>query len=645
MSITLEAIEFNHNPTDPNSPSLNLRKSGTEFIQIPEWQRGITTTPDQSIAAYIRSKSVVQPITIRAKFSSSDPLFDVTIRAINATASDGGVLGAIDEQTVDFGFGFQTDFETLRLDHSSVANARVGASIVTWRWQARVPPSPTFMDVGITSHKIYVVLEAPKDPWQQLPFVPNNVGLPWIDVLDVACRWARGTGSLDEAAALITKSVNDLGSGVLQYDELHGAPHYSIGEFLCEDFLELLRGGTGKGKLVNCSDCATIVSTFANILGCKLSQSQMGLEGSGFDINFIKRIGASVFRPGGFSFHEVAWKGTCDVNDEVFDACLNLDNDGNPMAAPHQALLPINLRFGNSGDGLYRDLLAQDTAVGRPKCKPQPHTSTHRRIRNPLAPEPLAPTDASMDFLSQKFLFADWQGLNALRENLLVWNFDLSDIELPGLILSNSVEANDDQRSIHSIETLWTKSGAEEESLISIVFYECGSREIAHRFLLELVGLFSLPVLARVQTNVGDVAFASPSNTAVLFARANMTILLIDVSKEPESVLEVAALIDGIIAAKPLDSEVRPALSDANLSIPYSGTYCEGEAIPLLSDARAAKQGGTSYRFFSASGNFRIAEGSPYFEPEKAGDHSLLVTSKRAKGLFGANYQFSISLE
>jgi hypothetical protein len=130
---------------------------------------------------------------------------------------------------------------------------------------------------------------------------------------------------------------------------------------------------------VNCTDCATITSTFANALGCDLWQSRMGY---GFDLNELLSIGSNVWQTacgwGGFSYHEVAWEDDCTSDDDVFDACLQVDGDANPTSAPHTPLLPVNLKFGLPGELTYRDRLA--TVAGRPNCNPQPGTRQRRAI-------------------------------------------------------------------------------------------------------------------------------------------------------------------------------------------------------------------------------------------------------------------------
>jgi hypothetical protein len=226
-----------------------------------------------------------------------------------------------------------------------------------------------------------VLLDLPTAPWQQ---APGAMALPWTEVLDHACRWAAGATTVDGAAAAVTRAVYNLGPATVRYDcPGGGATHYAYPAFDCTAWLDRLRGGLGNGIFLNCTDCATIVSTFANALGADLWQSRMA---SNFALNPILAIGSSIWEPacrsagwlgGAFSYHEVAWKGACDINDAVFDACLQVDGDADPTTAPHTALLPINVRFGNPGDGDYRDRLC--TPAGRPNCNPQPATSRTRR--------------------------------------------------------------------------------------------------------------------------------------------------------------------------------------------------------------------------------------------------------------------------
>ncbi len=139
----------------------------------------------------------------------------------------------------------------------------------------------------------------------------------------------------------------------------------------------------GNGPFVNCSDCATFVSTFANVVGCDLWQSIMGKITVPFETNPIETIGSEAVQSPcgwglGFTFHEVAWTGACRSNDRVYDACLRVMAD--PAGGPGlpTLVLPTDMRFGLPGDGQYRDRLVAPSS--RTDCPPQPSTRIRRAV-------------------------------------------------------------------------------------------------------------------------------------------------------------------------------------------------------------------------------------------------------------------------
>jgi len=400
--IRVEAIKFNHDPSSAANDALNVRRNGSEWVHVPEWRRGISVMPEDSPAAYALGPVHGHTVTVQASLSSTEPtITQAEIRALDNVVDPrgpygclgvlrhllrwairalfGNVLGEVQARQVTFAAG-QSGFASFTLIRTRLAHARVGVHTTEWRWQYRLAPGDTWTAIAVTRHRIYTVLDIPTAPWQQMPYSTGNTQLPWTDVLDYACDWGWGAASAVAAAAGVTHGVYDLGPGVVTYDcPGGGSSHYSWGGFDCTGFLDRLGGGTGNGYYVNCSDCATFVSSFANILGCDLWQSRMGW---GFALNPLLGIGSSMWQPAcgwpGFSYHEVAWIGACDVNDHVFDACLQVDGDADPTSAPHTPLLPIDMRFGNPGDTDYRDRLA--TPAGRPTCAPQPATKTRRVV-------------------------------------------------------------------------------------------------------------------------------------------------------------------------------------------------------------------------------------------------------------------------
>jgi len=413
IMIQLESIAFNHDPASVSGDAINLRRNATQWVTVPEWRRGLSVNPEDSPAAYAIARVAGHQVTIQASFSCSDPAWhSAQVRALDNVvwpgivfvrqptgclawlvnlflpllrALFGNVLGEVPATTVTFANGVSGPI-LLTLIHTRLAGASVGARTTEWRWQYRHHRHDPWTDMTVTRHRIYTLLDLPTAPWQQAPYQPSNIQLPWTEVLDQACLWALGATTAVAAGGGVTRGVNNLGPNVITYDcPGGGSSQYSWGGFDCTAFLDRLKGGVGNGYYVNCSDCATFVSTFANAVGCDLWQSRMGA--GFFHLNPMLGIGSAVWQPcchgidgwsDGFGYHEVAWTGACDSAEFVYDACLQVDGDADPTAAPHTALLPVHLQFGNPGDLLYRDRLT--VPADRNNCAPQPGSRTRRAV-------------------------------------------------------------------------------------------------------------------------------------------------------------------------------------------------------------------------------------------------------------------------
>lgn len=385
--VTLTDISFNHDPLSLRADALNIRVNATAPITPPEWRLG-HRQPYESPAAYALRETAGHTIHIKARFT----ITPATRHAAEVRAEFGGLLGAIDPQTVHFVGGVSSDgrggqFISFPLRNEVMHQlGGVRRQDCTWNWEYRCEPHEPWRHLQVTKHRVYVLLAQPTAPWQQQPFGAANTQLPWTDVLDYACIWAFGRATEIDAASAITRNVNALGPATVTYDcPGRGGSHYSFPTFDCTAFIDLLRGGVGNGNYVNCSDCATVTSSFANALGCDLWQSRMfpsRATARWFDLNEILAIGSNTWQTacnwGHFGYHEVAWTGACTESDHVYDSCLHVDGDGDPTTFPHTALLPCHMPFGAIGAGEYRDCLAAPT--GRPNCNPQPATRRRRAV-------------------------------------------------------------------------------------------------------------------------------------------------------------------------------------------------------------------------------------------------------------------------
>ena len=387
MSILLESISFHVGPLE--SDALNLRRNATEIVPVPEWRRGISNRPEDSVAAYAIESVRSKTIRIAAQFRNLNPA--VAVVQIRAVAFRNGrtlpVLGDVAPRSVAFGSVPLSGSQVFELSAPALSATGVGVHTVDWRWEFRASPFEPWQPFAESRHRVFVTLRPPTLPWRQTPFSPFNTQLPWSNVLEHACAWAQGAQTIEEGARRITRAVHELGGTIVSYDcQGLGATHYTRYTpaviFECSEFLELLSGGLGNGSLINCIDCAAITSTFANILGADLWQSGMhSVDGVFFALNPILAIGSNVWQRAcgwpGFLYHEVAWEGACGAGQDVYDACLRVNGGPDPGHPPRVPLLPVNMRFDDVGGGQYRDRLC--TLAGRPHCVPQPATTRRRR--------------------------------------------------------------------------------------------------------------------------------------------------------------------------------------------------------------------------------------------------------------------------
>jgi hypothetical protein len=401
MGLQLESIAFNHDTNGHASDALTIRRNASQPVHVPEWRRGVSTTADDSPAAYSLADVRGNTVYIRVELSRTLPSDNtVEVRALDLNAgggclyalltalglgwlvkpSPGNLLGRVVERKVHFGSGTSSGPVMFRLADHRLDTAGVEQGVTMWLWQYRATSMSPWIDIGITMHRVFAVLRAPTAPWQQSPAGLSNTQLPWADLLQYACSWAKGAKTADEASAAITKAIYALGPSIIEYDcPGGGSSWYSWPDFDATALLDRLGGGPGNGIYINCSDCATFTSSCANLVGADLWQSRMGW---GFSLNEILAIGSSAWQTacgwGSFWYHEVAWKGACTANERVYDACLQVDGDADPMSAPHTPQLPVDMRFGNPGDGDYRDKLCP--APGGASCAPQPATRTRRPV-------------------------------------------------------------------------------------------------------------------------------------------------------------------------------------------------------------------------------------------------------------------------
>lgn len=663
MNVLLEAIKFNHDPTSETTDALNIRRNETQFVTVPEWQRNISINPEDSPAAYALCETRGKNLTIKAKFKCTDPSIQaIEVRAIDAVinptlssglglsalalrilrlilrSSLGNVLGEVKERSVTLREG-ETDFETFELTNVRIWDVGVGVSDIRWRWQFRLSPTDAWTDFETTSHRIYTVLRVPTSPWQQEPYDISNTQLPWVEVLDYACNWAAGAKTADDAATLITRRVNDLGAGVVMYEESQHfvkdfpttIPGEYISKFDCTSFLNLLHAKEHNDVAqVNCTDCATIVSSFANCVGCDLSQSTMQpVPPPIFVLNPHIKIGIPGWQVGQFFYrHEVAWEGACGINDDIFDACLQVDGDGKPVEEPHTALLPTNIPFSGRDENVYQFLLV--LASRDNGCEPHPETRIRRVIGYKSQGNSIINKEHLLNTLKQVYDYEDWANPVETGGLLFVSRFFFGGNEFQNWRLER-IRYIENKAWPPFIESSWVNLESNSQ-VLSVDAYQCPTQKDARRHVLELLTTFQEPSLKRQdQPEIGDIAFATTTDDTILFATSNLVFLVRNVSRIVVPVTDLASRLHGALISVPYVREAKSLVTLQRFRLSTSEALVNDQ-VPLEEEPPDPLERQRLYKFFSESGRMSLREGYLLYQPTLSGHQTLNIFAVDANG-------------
>lgn len=525
MQVFLENIAFNHDPDLSKTGSFFLRRNETQVVPIPEWRNECCLNPECAPAGYVISQ-LPDMMTIKASFRCDVPqVASIRVRALEITAAGPSILGAVEARPVTLQDRHSGLVEfNLPKAKDRITAAGVSVSDVTWQWQFSTATDP-WKDFQTTEHRIYCVAQMPHMPWNPASNNVMDIQVPWTQVLNHACVWAAGLTQQSEIAGAITRSMHQLGQE--QMVKYGGSATYAltdsvgIDRFDCTAFLQLLKGHTGNGQRINCDDCATIVSTFSNILGCNLFQSDMGDEGFIF-INPILLIGhPTVHRDLIFFRHAVAWELNCDAAAPMFDACLQVDTDGTPGDRKHNFSLPTDLGFDS-----YRSSLVADG-----KCDPQPATKKQRAFGSGLFGHSRM-DETYLNVLKRHYKFDDWDNRsetwvpsgNAFAD----WN--------------PHKERRFENEAFSSLEALLKLHNSSSE-LVEITIYETKPPANPKDFLLQLLGSFE-PLYFERGHEIGELSFVAPEDASVLFKRNKFAVAVRSVGFQQTPVKEIAAAID-----------------------------------------------------------------------------------------------------
>lgn len=214
-----------------------------------------------------------------------------------------------------------------------------------WQYRLRNVENAPWINLVISTHTFYLLLDAPKVPWGTGEPMPNQL-LPDLPpkarALSFACYMAKGSTTAGGAALMITNYMRSV--GYFKYDlDKHYTRDLIPAEaveskpddvedpilFLYSAFMDRMIGNQGTGEKANCTDFAYMLMLLGNALGAGLNVGKLTpSEGGTFATNPVIVHGATEARVQTFADHEIAFLGN-DFDDSamVYDASLGFEDE------------------------------------------------------------------------------------------------------------------------------------------------------------------------------------------------------------------------------------------------------------------------------------------------------------------------------
>lgn len=519
MQIQLDQITFDFDPERTATEPLRFLREGGPFASS-EQEGGTSFTAEDFVITYARTDRGAPEIRIRL----SSPDSSLARAEIQAIPDKTNVLGNIPPMWIEFDSGKANEIN-LSFPKSTLEPG-VQHHTVAWEWQYRTEENKDWIHFQTTQHRVYCIFAKPKDPWKNIK--------PPEEVLKPACAWAKGAQSEVPAATGITAAVFALGQQ--QKVSYASCATYAREKFDLDGFLKFLLNGIGTSQHLNCDDCATIVSTFGNALGCDLYQSEMR---GFFSTNFIRLIGEVGWRRTSFDRHAVAWKDACDVNNPLYDACLQIDADGQPNAEGHMARQPANLRFGsgNAAENEYKFCLRR-VPSGFP-CIPVPRLRKRRSFGKSYVGQGRINERSYLEILADRYnfeSFSDDERISIITPQPPIEDFVETHKAFAGWKrLQVTKFKDDDLEAVDEIILLFPDKDLAQ--MVELTTYICAENGSPKAFFLQLLAQFNSSTQIRRASSdlIGAIVFAQDDETMHVIKYHQLIGLVRSVGKKPIS--------------------------------------------------------------------------------------------------------------
>ncbi|MGH7710719.1 MAG: hypothetical protein ACREOG_05515 [Gemmatimonadaceae bacterium] len=156
---------------------------------------------------------------------------------------------------------------------------------------------------------------------------------------------------------------------------------------------------------------------------------------------------------------------------------------------------------------------------------------------------------AYVDVLKERYRFDEWKDAGrATAATEMTQALSFSGNELPGWRLARQTRRAVQVPGARSlVRSTW--EGSSRDQLLGVDVFECDSPAAAREALLHVLGEFQGPTLSAVN-GIGDVAFGTPGETAIVFARGNAVAAVRNAGRRVGALGDVARALDALLSPR-----------------------------------------------------------------------------------------------
>jgi hypothetical protein len=231
------------------------------------------------------------------------------------------------------------------------------------------------------------------------------------------------------------------------------------------------------------------------------------------------------------------------------------------------------------------------------------------------------------DLLKQQYQFGEWVGRRTTPFGLFIHGLFVPSTVLSEWYAAHSRRLVQPNRPIY-IRTLWAANESAREPSLVTEIYECDSMLTAHETLLALTAGFQVPMLklGADAEGLGDIWLQAANDSCMLFARANLVVVISPLQSVGSAVIQSAERIDMFIKDRPAaetlsaDSSRLTAPTETKTLKAPIGRHTTLD-IPGIQTDRASDA--VCVKIFYDKGQVFREANDVVFDPETSGDANI----------------------